>query len=115
MPDKKRPAILVRYEFATPEAREARKLPPGARLATADARTDPEYVRNMVAEIIGTLRDEHSMGFYVSVVRALPEEVLRNVLGGTRQAIREGLTIELARKTFTASAKARAKAISVPL
>jgi plasmid replication initiation protein len=115
VPDKKRPAILVRYEFATPEAREARKLPPGARLATADARTDPEYVRNMVAEIIGTLRDEHSMGFYVSVVRALPEEVLRNVLGGTRQAIREGLTIELARKTFTASAKARAKAISVPL
>lgn len=106
VPMKKRPAILVRYDFAHADA--GRATPPIVRV-------DPNYTRDMVAEILGTLRDDHSVGFYVKVVRALPQEVLRNVLGGVRQAIREGLSLDAARKTFTASVTARAKAIGVSL
>jgi hypothetical protein len=87
----------------------------GAAPKSADSRDDPNYVRDMVAEILGTLRDDHSMAFYVKVVRTLPEELLRHVFGGVRQAIREGLPLEAARKTFTASARAQAKAAGLTL
>lgn len=114
---KKRPQVWVRYTFA-----ESSRVPPSQDGAAdpvvvlpVDPREDPDYLRDMVAEILGTLRDEHSVAFYVKVAKALPEEVLRNVLGGVRQAIREGISLEAARKTFTASARARAKAIGVTL
>jgi hypothetical protein len=120
---KKRAQIWVRYAFGDTPADAAAALLPGpvpASLAgaapkSADSRDDPNYVRDMVAEILGTLRDDHSMAFYVKVVRTLPEELLRHVFGGVRQAIREGLPLEAARKTFTASARAQAKAAGLTL
>ncbi len=113
-PGKKRPTVWVRYTFAS-----AQPGPPVRAVVTSKNATlggvGSDYVRDMVAEILGTLRDEHSLGFYVQVVKVLPEEVLRNVLGGVRQSIREGLTLDVARKTFTATVRARAKAQRVEL
>ena len=113
VPGKKRPAILVRYQFASPAASSERVGVPPA-LVSAPGR-GPDYMRDMVAEILGTLRDEHSVAFYVQVVKALPEEALRNILGGVRQSIREGLPLDVARKTFTATVRARAKAQRIEL
>ena len=114
VPGKKRPVILVRYQFARPGVAvpESTASLPGFAPESVQQR---DYVRDMVAEILGTLRDEHSVGFYVQVVKAMPEEVLRNVLGGVRQAIREGLSLDVARKTFTATVRARAKAQRIEL
>lgn len=114
VPGKKRPAILVRYRFASPPAIAPERTGPTRAPAPAPG-LNPDYVRDMVAEILGTLRDEHSLGFYVQVVKALPEDVLRNVLGGVRQSIREGLALDVARKTFTASVRARARAQRIEL
>lgn len=113
-PGKKRPTVWVRYTFAiAPPDPPARVRAVGREAPPAGA--DPDYLRDMVAEILGTLRDEHSMGFYVQVAKALPEETLRNILGGVRQSIREGLSLEAARKTFTATVKARARAQRITL
>ncbi len=124
---KKRSQVWVRYAFAdAPDPAVAALLPepptgglspalPGPEVARIDAREDPEYVRDMVAEILGTLRDEHSTAFYLKVVRTLPEELLRHVLGSVRQSIRDGLALDVARKTFTASVRARAKAAGLTL
>lgn len=114
VPGKKRPAILVRYEFVAPAVVVPEQAVGGGH-GTLRSSAHPDYVRDMVAEILGTLRDEHSVAFYVQVVKALPEEVLRNVLGGVRQSIREGLGLDLARKTFTATVKARAKSQRIAL
>lgn len=113
VPGKKRPVVWVRYRFAgssSDQNRVGRERP-----AFADPREDPEYVREMVGEILALLRDQHSTAFYVKVVRSLDRDVLLNVIGGIRQAIREGLSLEVARKTFTATARARAKVSGVKL
>lgn len=114
VPGKKRPVILVRYQFAKP-ATLAPERTITVPMSVPGPSRNPEYVRDMVAEILGTLRDEHSVGFYVQVVKAMPEDVLRNVLGGVRQSIREGLSLDVARKTFTATVRARAKAQRIEL
>jgi hypothetical protein len=100
--------LLIVFASPTPEVPECAP-------ASAERQGDGEYVRDMVAEILGTLRDEHSVGFYVQVAKAFPEDVLRNVLGGVRQSIREGLPIDAARKTFTSAVRTRARAIGVTL
>ena len=114
MRGKKRPIISVMYRFAEPS------LPPpppadGAMPRHADHARDPDCIRATVAEILGLLRDEHSLGFYVKVARTLPEEALRNVIGGIRQSIREGVSLEVARKLFTATARKRAEAMNLDL
>jgi hypothetical protein len=117
VPGKKRPQVWVRYRFADPPisapapAAAAVHAPNAAR----EARRDPDHIRDTVAEILGTLRDEHSTAFYAKVAATLPDEILRNVLGGIREAIRDGVSLEAARKMFTAAVRSRAKAAGLAL
>lgn len=71
--------------------------------------------RDVRAELLGTLRDEHSVGFYTLVARTLPHDVVRNVLGGVREAMQAGVTLEAARRMFTAAIHVRAAEIGMPL
>ena len=121
---KKRSEVWVRYAFPdtsgdtkalAPEVSVAAPSPLAPASPHVDPREDPEYVRDMVAEILGTLRDEHSTAFYIKVARTLPEELLRHVLGGVRQSIHEGLALDAARKTFTATIRTRAKTAGLTL
>lgn len=116
VPGRRRPDPWVIYTFAPAEpapaaARHAQPAVPRHR----DPREDPDYVGERVREILALLRDEHSAGFYAKCAKAFDRDALDNLVGGVRQAIREGLSLDLARKTFTATAKARAKATGVKL
>ena len=112
VPGKKRPDVWVRYRFADP----ALPAPtPVVTPSTSSERRDADYVRDLVAEILGTLRDGHSAPFYVKVAATVPEEIVRNVLGGVREAIRDGVSLESARKMFTSAVRARAKAAGLAL
>ena len=120
VPGKKRPDCWVVYRYANP-AGNGRRSAAGSSAAAApataprDPRADPGYVQHWVGEILALLRDEHSTGFYVRCVRGFATDVLANLVGGVRQAIMEGLPVEVARKTFTAAAKRRARQTGVPL
>lgn len=47
----------------------------------------------MVAEIVGTLRDTHSSPWFARVVKALPDDSVRNILGGSDAG---GMAIDVA-------------------
>ena len=141
VPGRKRKEPWVRYRFADARATPATAValvqesasvaePPAfatslsasvasaLRSASSDASTPrehPDGLRDLVAEIMGTLRDDHSLPFYVKVAKAMPEEALRNVLGGVRQSIREGVSLDVARKIFTSTVMARARAMKIAL
>lgn len=134
VPGKKRPAIWVRYQFAT--STEVASGPPEAELAPAlqgseaafsnrdrvadrsdrrkgqgRATEEVDDLRELVGACLELLRDEHSTAFYVKCVTVLGREPFLNILGGVRQMLHEGSTLELARKTFTATARKRAQAM----
>lgn len=104
----------IRYELEADQvemALEKQKLAdPG--ISTAEN----EYLKEMVEEILSVLRDEHSTGFYVRVVKSLPEPVVRGILGHAKEAIRDdGLALDAARKIFTTVARKRAEVLGVTL
>lgn len=68
-------------------------------------------LRELVDACLELLRDTHSTAFYVKCARVLGREPFLNILGGVRQMLSEGATLELARKTFTATARKRAQAM----
>jgi len=115
---KKRPTWWATYRFA-----DASALPVEPRQDRASdlSKPDigngpgPDYIRDTVGDILEVLRDEHSIAFYAKCAKLLPEAMLRNILGGVKQMRDEGATLELARKTFTATAKKRAQAIGITL
>lgn len=111
---KRRPEIWVVYTFG---AVEAAVLPGavGCSVLPRDRRDDPAYLRVRVGELLALLQDAHSTAFYVRCAKAFDPGALDNLVGGVRQALREGLSLALARKTFTAAAKARASATAVRL
>lgn len=78
-------------------------------------RREAATISDVVAEILGTLRDDHSVAFYSKVAKVMPLELIRAELGNARQMVREGQTIQAARKTFTASMRRVAKEIGVSL
>lgn len=109
VPGRKRGEIWVAYTFADP-------LTPAVPPAVAPpAAPDAAYLRERVTEIVRMLDDEPSTAFYVKTVKALPEPMLRGLVGSIRQSITEGVPVEIARKMFTTSAKVRAKALGVEL
>lgn len=111
VPGKKRPAIWVAYRFRELEL----PLAPGAGKPSRAPKEEPEYLRERVAEIIRLLKDEHSTGFYAKAVKVLPEPMLDGIIGHVRQSLREGVELDVARKLFTRTAQARAKAIGAEL
>ncbi|MDQ6831500.1 MAG: replication initiator protein A [Gemmatimonadota bacterium] len=139
VPGKKRRAPWVRYTFAdtgnagpvvagappqtsaqsrSNESRDGKgawSTEPATDRREARQEVDAEAKRYLIAEIMGTLRDDHSVGFYTKVVRALPAEVVRSILGGVRQSLQEGIDIDTARKLFTKTAQARAAHLDVSL
>lgn len=134
VPGKKRPAIWVRYQFATstvetgpPAELEFTPTPPALdevipkrdraddqvnqRRDQGRATEGVDDLRELVSACLEVLRDEHSTAFYVKCATVLGREPFLNVLGGVRQMLQEGSTLELARKTFTATARKRAQAM----
>lgn len=125
IPGRKRREPWVRYRFADgPGAAVALSHAP-ARANGAEEGAPPRHghtrdagaedIRDLVAEILGTLRDDRSVGFYAKVARVLPTEVVRGILAGVRQSLREGLDLDAARKVFTRTAQARAKHLNLTL
>lgn len=110
---KKRPAWWVTYHFADTLPRlggaEARTDAP------TDPKADPDYLSEMVGRILAVLRDPHSTAFYVKCAKAFDRDALLNILGGVQQGITEGMGLDVARKTFTATAKKRASALGLTL
>jgi hypothetical protein len=109
---KKRPLIWVVYRFRELELPTAEA--PAGRSAPAPA-DDAEYLRERVGDILQLLRDERSAGFYAKAVKVLPESVLEGIIGHVRQSLQEGVTVDVARKVFTTTARSRAKAIGLEL
>ena len=105
VPGKRRPRWLVHYEFGSSDA-------PAARQAREVANLDLEL---LVEDILEVLKDEHSRAFYFKVVKSVHEPVVRGALGVAREAIQGGASIDVARRMFTGTVKARAKASGVDL
>lgn len=90
------------------------------RATTMDRQVPLPVVRDdvslMVQDIVDVLRDEHSIGFYTSCARHLPHDVIRNVLGEYKHAVRRSeISLDAARKMFTATIVSRARAMNVNL
>ena len=109
VPGKKRPEISARYFFSPVVAAPALVVEPPPR------DSDDQYLRDTVQEILNLLKDDHSTGFYVKVVRTLPDQMLRGVIGHVRESLSDGLPIEAARKVFSATVKKRAQAAGLEL
>ena len=107
---KKRPEVWVGYVFAEPE-------PPLLDLPKLEApkAAEEKNVGELVREILDLLGDPHSTGFYVQAVKALPEEMLRGLIGGVRESMREGASVEQGRRFFVTGVRARAKAAGIAL
>jgi hypothetical protein len=110
---KKRPEEWVGYVFAEPE-------PPLPDLPKLDAlkalkALEAKNVGELVREILDLLGDPHSTGFYVQAVKALPEDMLRGLIGGVRESMREGASVEQGRRFFVTGVRARAKAAGIEL
>jgi hypothetical protein len=113
VPKKKRPVVYVRYSFAQNTA--VTTSHPPERSLRKSAEDQAEAVRFLVSKILTVLRDERSTAFYVKVVRTLSEEDVNYRLGSVKQAIREGTSLDTARKIFTSSVKKRAKDLGLEL
>lgn len=77
-------------------------------------RGNDSYIRDTVTEILQLLEDPKSVGFYVQVVKALPESVLPRLLGTARE-FKAQVGVEAARKMFTATAKSQAQQLGIEL
>jgi hypothetical protein len=84
---------------------------PNPSAARRDNADNPDELRELVEACLGVLRDDRSLAFYTKCAKVLGREAFLNILGGVRQMIQEGSPLELARKTFTATAKRRAQAM----
>jgi hypothetical protein len=107
---KKRPEVWVGYVFAESE----RPLPDLPKLE-APKPAEPKNVGELVREILELLGDPHSTGFYVQAVKALPEDMLRGLIGGVRESMCDGASVEQCRRFFVIGVKARAKAAGIEL
>lgn len=119
LPGKRRPVWVAHYTFP----REAPALPPGlAELAPVPpaprrAETDdPEELARCVSDLLAVLRDERSHAFYLKCAKTLPHDMLRGIVGDLKDSLRTGsVSLESARKMFTAAAKARARSMGLDL
>lgn len=94
-------AWLVVYELSSPTS-----VPPVLAPTTATAAGD-DRVRKRVHELLVLLRDERSTAFYLDVARRLPDAVYDHLVGAVREGLRNGDTLDTARKIFTHTAKRR--------
>ncbi len=90
--------------------------PPGQAELGFGPLTDPHYLRETVGEILTLLQDEHSKDWYTKVVKALPEPVMRRVIGAAREAVRDDrVGLLMARRRFSLVAKQAAAEAGVEL